>query len=71
MKGAGAWVENEWEEIRIGSKTAPKITLVTPCARCLVCFIFPSVSTLFHFIPYSSRMFARIGASVIKRCPTR
>lgn len=40
MKGAGAWAEDAWEEIRIGSETAPKISLVSPCARCLVCFSF-------------------------------
>ena len=40
MKGAGAWAEDAWEEIRIGSETAPKMTLVSACARCLVCFFF-------------------------------
>lgn len=36
FRGAGAFGEDDWEEISIGSKDASSITLVSKCVRCLV-----------------------------------
>jgi hypothetical protein len=36
LRGAGAFGEDNWEEISIGSKGATSITLVSKTTRCLV-----------------------------------
>jgi hypothetical protein len=36
VRGGGAFSEDNWEEISIGSKDGPSITLVSKCTRCLV-----------------------------------
>lgn len=38
LQGGGPFAEDAWEEIAIGSKGAPRITLVSKCTRCLVSF---------------------------------
>ena len=36
FRGGGPFAEDDWEEITIGSESAPTILLVSKCTRCLV-----------------------------------
>ena len=47
FKGAGPFEEDFWEEIAIGEPSAPGITLVSKCTRCLVSSLafLPSMSS--------------------------
>lgn len=36
VNGGGPFAEDAWEEVTLGSRDAPPITLVSKCTRCLV-----------------------------------
>jgi len=61
FKGAGAFAEDSWEEISIGSKDAPAITLVSKCARCLLPNIDPETGVKDAAVPYKVIMKFRTG----------
>ncbi|KAF8868096.1 MOSC domain-containing protein [Infundibulicybe gibba] len=71
IKGGGPFAEDMWEEIAIGSETAPGITLVSKCARCLLPNVSPDTGERDPAVPYKILMKFRTGidpADKMKPC---
>ncbi|EKM77780.1 hypothetical protein AGABI1DRAFT_115040 [Agaricus bisporus var. burnettii JB137-S8] len=71
FRGAGAFGEDDWEEISIGSKGAPSITLVSKTARCLLPNVDPDTGIKDAAVPYKVMMKFRKGidpADKMKPC---
>jgi len=67
FKGAGAFGEDQWEEISIGSKDAPAITLVSKCTRCLLPNVDPETGLKDAAVPYKVTMKFRKGLDPIEK----
>ncbi|KAF9469583.1 MOSC N-terminal beta barrel domain-containing protein [Collybia nuda] len=61
FSGGGSFAEDNWETIRIGSKGAPNITLVSKCARCLLPNVSPDTGEADKAVPYKVLMKFRTG----------
>lgn len=71
FRGGGAFSEDQWEEISIGSKGAPTITLVSKCTRCLLPNVSPETGERDNAVPYKVLMKFRTGidpAQKMKPC---
>ncbi|KXN90106.1 MOSC domain-containing protein 1, mitochondrial [Leucoagaricus sp. SymC.cos] len=67
LKGGGAFVEDGWEEIGIGSKDAPAITLVSKCTRCLLPNVDPETGVKDAAVPYKVIMKFRKGLDPVEK----
>lgn len=67
FSGAGAFGEDQWEEISIGSKDAPVITLVSKCARCLLPNVDPETGVKDAAVPYKVIMKFRKGIDPVEK----
>ncbi|KAK2461527.1 hypothetical protein APHAL10511_005990 [Amanita phalloides] len=65
LKGGGAFIEDEWEAITIG--TGPSLTLVAKCARCLLPNISTETGIRDKAIPYKILMKFRTGLNSEKK----
>ncbi|KAF8913229.1 hypothetical protein CPB84DRAFT_1820649 [Gymnopilus junonius] len=61
FRGGGAFAEDDWEEISIGSKEAPLMTLVSKCTRCLLPNVSPETGVRDQAVPYKVLMKFRTG----------
>ncbi|KAH6917093.1 hypothetical protein BKA70DRAFT_1251338 [Coprinopsis sp. MPI-PUGE-AT-0042] len=61
FSGGGPFAEDGWEEITIGSETAPAITLVSKCTRCLLPNVSPESGVRDAAVPYKVLMKFRTG----------
>lgn len=61
FSGGGPFVEDGWEEIAIGSETAPAISLVSNCTRCLLPNVSPETGVRDAAVPYKVIMKFRTG----------
>lgn len=61
FSGGGPFAEDGWEEITIGSETAPVISLVSSCTRCLLPNVSPETGVRDAAVPYKVIMKFRTG----------
>ncbi|KAF8963903.1 MOSC N-terminal beta barrel domain-containing protein [Flammula alnicola] len=61
VRGGGPFAEDDWEEISIGSESAPLITLVSKCTRCLLPNVSPETGERDNAVPYKVLMKFRTG----------
>jgi len=61
FSGGGPFAEDSWQEIAIGFKNAPRITLVSKCARCLLPNVSPETGEADKAVPYKVLMKFRTG----------
>ncbi|KAJ7492265.1 MOSC N-terminal beta barrel domain-containing protein [Mycena latifolia] len=61
FQGAGPFAEDSWKEIRIGSKDAPIISMVSKCTRCLLPNVSPETGERDKAVPYKTLMKFRTG----------
>ncbi|KAF9532098.1 MOSC N-terminal beta barrel domain-containing protein [Crepidotus variabilis] len=62
VKGGGPFAEDEWEEISIGDPgSAPRITLVSKCTRCLLPNVDPATGEKDKAVPFKVLMKFRTG----------
>ncbi|KAI5830595.1 hypothetical protein K523DRAFT_239506 [Schizophyllum commune Tattone D] len=61
FKGAGPFEEDFWEEIAIGEPSAPGITLVSKCTRCLLPNVSPETGERDKAVPYKVLLKFRTG----------
>lgn len=67
LSGGGPWVEDDWEEIMIGSNNAPTISLVSKCARCLLPNVDPDTGEADKAVPYKVIMKFRLGLDPLQK----
>lgn len=69
FQGGGPFAEDAWEEITIGSKSAPRITLVSKCTRCLVsfCSTSPLLSSICFHLFFTFYQSPRLGFASCNR----
>ncbi|RDB19507.1 Mitochondrial amidoxime-reducing component 1 [Hypsizygus marmoreus] len=67
LSGGGPFAEDQWEEIAIGRKDAPKITLVSKCARCLLPNVSPDTGERDKAVPYKVIMKFRTGLDPLNK----
>lgn len=61
VKGAGPFEEDFWEEIAVGDVSAPGITLVSKCTRCLLPNVSPETGERDKAVPYKVLLKFRTG----------
>jgi len=67
FEGGGPFAEDHWEEVKIGSTTAPTISLVSKCVRCLLPNVSPETGERDKAVPYKVLMKFRIHLDPIEK----
>ncbi|KAF5356153.1 hypothetical protein D9756_003693 [Leucocoprinus leucothites] len=67
LSGGGAFAEDDWEAISIGSADAPNITLVSKCTRCLLPNVDPETGEKDAAVPYKVIMKFRKGLDPVEK----
>ncbi|TFK41978.1 MOSC N-terminal beta barrel domain-containing protein [Crucibulum laeve] len=67
FRGGGPFAEDDWEEIAIGSESAPRISLVSKCTRCLLPNVSPETGERDKAVPFKVLMKFRTGVDPMQK----